>query len=81
MTEQQELQVYKYCLEQGIELQYGKMTLCDLRNYRYSQVNLNRRWQLHCEDRNHQFSGIYDELEPAIRKFIDLKKKIKKVIR
>lgn len=78
MTEQQQVQMFKWMIEQGIDLQYGKLSLCDLRNYRYSNVR-DRRYQVHSEDRNLPFSMIYDELLPACNKFISLKKRCRKM--
>lgn len=72
---------YKRCLEEGVELNYGKLTLVDLRNYRHSAINQGRRYQVHCEDSKYPWSMIYDELGPAICKFMEIKKKVRRYVR
>ena len=79
LTEREQVSLFEYCIEQGIDLQYGKLSLCDLRNYRYGNVRSNRKFQLHSEDRRYPFSAIYDELKPACHKFLELKKKVRRM--
>jgi len=79
LTKKQEINLYAWCLHEGLSLEYGKLSLCDLRNFNYSQVKNNRKYQVHCEEHNNIFSLIYDELEPAIEKFIELKKRTKRI--
>ena len=77
LTRKQEIALYRLCINEGVNIEYGKLSLCDLRNFRYSHVRTNRRYQVHCEDYQYGFSGIYDNLESAIMKFIDLKGKVR----
>jgi hypothetical protein len=77
LTQQKE--VIKWVIESGMDIQYGKLSLCDLRNYRYGNVRSDRRYQVHSDDRNWEFSGIYDELEPAIEKFLYLKPRCRRM--
>lgn len=79
VTEDQEKLVYQVCIEQGLSLQYGKLSLCDLRNFRYSHVKYDRKYQVHCEDARCEHSMIYEELEPAVEKFVELKKFAKRL--
>lgn len=71
--------VIKACINLGIDLQYGKVSLCDLRNYRYSNVKDQRRYQVHSDDYKNIFSKIYDDLDDAVYRFIDLKSKVTKI--
>jgi hypothetical protein len=71
---QLERAVLRYCLEHDIELQYGKLSLCDLWNHGFRRPR--RRYQVHCEDNKFKFSMIYDELGPAVEKFSYIKKRI-----
>ena len=74
-----EKQIAKHLLEEGIDLSYGKLSICDLRNYRHSHVRDDRRYQVHCDDAKCEFSGLYDEVEPAVEKFFDLKRRVRKI--
>lgn len=66
--------VVTYCLENDIELQYGKLSLCDLWNHGFRRPK--RRYQVHCEDNILKFSMVYDELGPAVEKFLYIKGRI-----
>jgi hypothetical protein len=79
LTQSQRINLYAWCLEEGVSLEYGKLSLCDLRNFRHSSLKDNRRYQVHCEDHTYPWSMIYEEVEPAIIKFLELKTKIKRV--
>jgi len=79
LTKKQEIMLYEWCISQGVNLQYGKVSLCDLRNFNYSQVYNNRRYQVHSDDPKCQWSMIYDELKPAVQKFVELLNKAKRV--
>ena len=79
LTKQQEKSLYAWCMEMGLSIEYGKLSLCDLRNFKYSDVYNNRCYQVHCEDKTYPWSMIYDQIEPAITKFMELKTKVKRV--
>lgn len=79
LSKNQQKSIYMWCIEQGVSLQFGKLSFCDLRNFRYSNVYNNRRYQVHCEDYNCPWSKVYDELGPATEKFMELKNKSKKI--
>lgn len=78
LTKQQERSLYAWCLKMGLDISYGKLSLCDLRNHRHSQVRDDRRYQVHSEDYDYPWSMIYDEIEPAINKFMELRTKVRK---
>ena len=78
LTKKQELILYQACVEEGINLQYGKLSLCDLRNFNYSQVYDNRKYQVHSDDYKYPWSMIYDDIMPAVQKFLELKYKVKR---
>jgi hypothetical protein len=77
ITLDQERGLYKLCLERGIELQYGKVTVCDLRNHRHSSIYKDRVWQVHSDDKEYPWSKIYPDVWQAINKFLDIKQRIK----
>lgn len=73
LTKDQQLNLYMWCVDQGVNLEYGKLSLCDLRNFRHSFLRDDRKYQVHCDDPRCTFTGIYESLEPAVRKFLELK--------
>jgi hypothetical protein len=77
LTHEQRKSLLAWCLSESYSIEYGKLSLCDLRNYRYSNVRNDRRYQVHCEDYQYPWSKIYDSVGPAIEKFLELKSKVK----
>lgn len=75
---QKQKQIVMWCISNGIDLQYQKLSLCDLRNYRYSMVKNDRRYQVYCEDKSYGWSGIYDDLSAATNKFLELKSRLRR---
>ena len=84
----QEFYVLKQLVTDGVELTYGKMTLCDLSHYQMFRGN--RKWQVYCTDRRIRegtdnkgdgFYQVYDDVNKAILKFLELKVKISNRIR
>lgn len=78
MKNKEKKEIYEWCINEGLNLSYGKLSLCDLRNFRHSMIYDNRKYQVHCDDPKYLWSKIYDELEPAINKFMEIKMRIKK---
>jgi len=71
-----EFQLYKTCINNDVDLNYGKLSLADLRHY-----NLRTRkfcYQIYCDDYRFKFYKLYtvDELDDAVKQFIEIKKKI-----
>ena len=79
LTKDQEENLWSWCIYSGVNLEYGKLSLCDLRNFNHSAISTNRRYQVHSDDHYYPCSMIYDELRPAVLKFMELKKKVKRV--
>jgi len=79
LTKQQKMMVYKWCLDEGLNIEYGRLSLCDLTNFRHSHIYDNRRYQVHSEDSKYPWSCIYDEMEPAINKFMELRRKVRRM--
>ena len=79
LSKKQEQMLYEWCINEGVNIEYGKLSLCDLKNFNYSQISFNRRYQVHCEDKNCPWSMIYEQLSPAVCKFVELKKQVKRV--
>ena len=79
LTHTQRKQLCAWCIEEDMSIQYGKLSLCDLRNFNHSMLYDNRRYQVHSEDVKYPFSAIYDDVEPAIEKFLELKTKVKRI--
>jgi hypothetical protein len=79
LSKDQEKNLYSWCLHEGVNLEYGKLSLCDLRNFRHSQIRNDRRYQVHCDDATWAHSMIYDNVASAVSKFIELKSKVKRM--
>lgn len=79
LNTKQKIRLYSWCVEEGVNLQYGKLSLCDLRNFNYSQLKTDRKYQVHCDDYTYSWSMIYDNLNSAVHKFLELKDKVKRV--
>lgn len=78
----------KDLLIDGVEFQYGKLSLCDLT--KYSAFRHDRRYQLFCDDQKiHDEKGrpgyykVYteQELDKAVMKFLEIKRIISARIR
>jgi hypothetical protein len=76
LTKQEEHSLYNLVLLQGIDLGFGKLSLCDLARRRHSQIKTDRRWQVHCDDARYPWSKVYDDIGPAITKFMEIKSHI-----
>lgn len=79
LSHKQKKSLVAWALEEGCSIEYGRLSLCDLRNFRHSHLYDNRRYQVHCEDSKYPWSGIYDEVGPAIEKFLELKRKVRRM--
>ena len=79
ISHERKKQLYEWCLQDGLSLEYGKLSLCDLKNFYYSNVYDDRRYQVHCEDPKYGHSMIYDDVHSAIEKFIELQKRVKRI--
>lgn len=73
--------IIKQLLLDGVEFQYGKLSLCDLN--KYSTLKLHRRYQVYCDDRKEKFFFVYKDkdIDQAIIKFFELKAKVDARIR
>ena len=79
LNHEQKKSLIAWCLEEGLSIEYGKLSLCDLRNFRHSQVYQDRRYQVHSDDSRYPWSAMYDELGPAIEKFLELKTRVRRM--
>ena len=64
--------LYKDVLSLGVALQYKSLCLSDLRQFNVNSLK-DRKYQVHQDGK---FSQIYDSLDDAVSKFIELKNKI-----
>jgi hypothetical protein len=77
-TDNEEADIYAWCVSQGITLEIGKLSLCDLRNFRYSEVTGHKRkYQIYYGEDKDSFSVIYEDPKEAAIKFVELKKRIR----
>lgn len=81
-----EFNVLKQLVSDGVELTYGKLTLCDLSHYQIFRGD--KKWQIFCSDKkikedgkNEGFYQVYNDLNKALMKFLELKMKISNRVR
>ena len=67
---------YLICLNENVELTYGKLSLVDLRHYNFNYWRA-KCYQIYCDDSNVKCFELYDKPEKAVAKFLELKEKIK----
>jgi hypothetical protein len=79
LTHQDRKSLVAWCLKEGFSIEYGKLSLCDLRDFRHSAIYDNRRYQVHSDDSRYPWSGIYEDIESAIEKFLELKRKVRRM--
>lgn len=66
-----EFNIIKFLMLDKYEVQYGKITICDLHNYRgYAGLY---RYQVYSTDSACKFVDNYKNLDLAITKFLELK--------
>lgn len=74
-----EFDLYKQCIVEGVDLQYGKLSLCDLQNYKWNELrDLKKRYQVHSDDPKCLWSAVYDNVDAAVTKFCEIKKRVRK---
>lgn len=78
LTQTQRKLLYIWCIEDGLSINYGRLSLCDLRNFRHSSIRYNRKYQVHCDDKRYPYSKIYEDLDSAVSKFMEIKLCVKK---
>ena len=78
MNPKQEQKICAWCVLNGIDLQYQKISFADLRNSRYNHIKDNRQYQVHSDDSKAPWSAIYDDINAAAWKFIELKSRVRK---
>jgi hypothetical protein len=63
----------KTLLKGGCSVQYGQLSICDLRHFVHSRENLDKIYQVDCNDSKFVFTQIYANLNTAIDKFCLIK--------
>lgn len=57
----------------GHEINYGRLTICNLSKYSMSRKVLDRKWQVICTDKRFPFQEIYTNPSVAVDKFCLIK--------
>lgn len=71
MSEKSQLhQAVELCLYLGIDLEYGKLNLCNLAHFSITRNALERKYQVDCDNANCRFSEIYSNPKVAADKYI-----------
>lgn len=64
-------------IKMGYTLEYGRLSVCDIRKYAPDQKYSKTPYQVHCDDFRKPFSELYDDLEKAVLEFLKIKHRIK----
>lgn len=57
-------------VENGMGVEFGRLSICDLGDYIQGRQLLDRRFQVHCDDSRMRWSEVYYKLDVAIDKFM-----------
>jgi hypothetical protein len=60
------------CLEAGMDVEFEKVSICDLSRSLISRKFLPRRYQVYSKVSSPGFNGYYSEIDEAVDKFIGL---------
>lgn len=56
-------------LENGYDISFKRLSMSKLARFR-------RPYQVHCDDYRQQFSELYEDINDAVEKFVELKNKL-----
>ena len=66
----------KYNISNGRYEEYKTVSICKINDY-YRIANGAIKYQVHNESHKHSFSQLYDNIDEAVDKFFELKRKIR----
>lgn len=74
-----EFDCIRLLINNKMEVQYGKLSICDLHNYRNQKSK--RRYQVYCSDSACNFAQNYENLDKAITEFMRIRELINARVR
>lgn len=70
--------VYARVLEDGSSVECNRLSLCCINDYLRSSSIRGVRYQVDCDDYKLKFSQLYENLEKAVDKYMEIKGKLYK---
>ena len=67
---------YRAILDDGCAVERGRLSLCLINDY-HGSFRKTFLYQVHCDDTKVKHSEIYHNIDEAIDKFLELKRKIR----
>ena len=68
---------YEAVLLDGCALEKGRLSLCTINDYQGSSFRRKILYQVHCDDTKVKYSELYESSSQAVKKFLELKRKIR----
>lgn len=63
----------KNAVEQGCAVEFGQLCICDLGDYVQTRKQMERRYQVECNDARMRWSEVYYKLDVALDKFLAIR--------
>lgn len=70
--------VYAGVLEDGSSVECNRLSLCCINDYLRNSRTRGVRYQVDCDDYRLKFSQLYEDLDKAVSKYVEIKGKIYK---
>lgn len=68
--------IYEQVLEDGSSVECNRLSLCCINDYLRSSRATSIRYQVDCDDYRLKFSQLYEDLEKAVEKYVEIKRKL-----
>jgi tRNA G26 N,N-dimethylase Trm1 len=68
--------VYTTVLEDGSSVECNRLSLCCINDYLRNSGVRGIRYQVDCDDYRFKFSQLYEDLEKAVKKYVEIKRKL-----
>ena len=63
----------KNVIEQGCSIEFGQLCISNLSDYVQTRVEMDRKYQVECNDARMRWSEIYYKLDVAVDKFLAIR--------
>ena len=70
--------LYEKVLEDGSSVECNRLSLCCINDYLRSSAIRGIRYQVDCDDYRFKFSQLYEDLNKAVAKYVEIKRKLYK---
>lgn len=70
--------LYEKVLEDGSSVECNRLSLCCINDYLRSSGIRGIKYQVDCDDYRFKFSQLYEDLDKAVAKYVEIKRKLYK---